>query len=240
MTRMGRREFFRRIVVLASLIAGLSMVGRSAYGLALALGALSVAVYVYLPAVQAPKNALRYDAGATQVGPDWIGFVLSSLFFVFPIWAAMSEPHWGTIHPSSVVLWPMGLVSSSLWVIGALHASYWILVKTKEYVISSAFSQRNVAFDTIKSVRRYKRGLPKWLYVFVPFMIAKGQYGGAGSLLLARDRTGMELELKDGRRISISDSGYDDEIVQILQPLERHNVKLAAAYRKLLTRHAEA
>ena len=71
-------------------------------------------------------------------------------------------------------------------------------------------------------------------------MIASGKTTAAGSVLLARDRTGMELVLKDKRRISIADSGYDEEIIEILQALDRHNVKLAAAFRTLLKKHTQA
>ncbi len=224
---------------MAVLIVALTMIGYDRYVLGALLFAGSLAIYIYLPAVRVPAGALQYDAGQSQVAPDWIGFILSSLFFAWPIWATISEPRWGAIHPSSVVLWPMALICSSFWIIGALHASYWILIKPDKLVISSAFSRRDVPFDTIKAVRRYRRGLPKWLYLLAPFMISKGQYGGAGALLLARDRTGMELVLKDGRKLSIADSGYDEEIVEILRSLDRNGVKLAARYAKYLNRHTE-
>lgn len=240
MTRWGQREFLRRIIVMALLIAGLTMIGHGRYIAGAAIIALSVLVYFALPPVEIPEGALRYAAGKTQVAPDWIGFVLTSVFVTVPIWAAISEPNWGPIHPSSVVLWPMALVVSSFWIIGALYASYWILVGRNGLVISSAFRQREVAFDAVKSVRRYRRGLPKWLVLFAPLMISKGQYGGAGALLLARDRTGMELVLKDGRRIPIADSGYDAEIIQILRPLAQRGVALAAPYRKALETYDEA
>ena len=238
MTSSGLREFIRRILVMVILIVALTTIGYGRYLPGALLLAAALAIYIYLPAVTPPAGALRYDAGKSQVGPDWLGFVLSSLFFAFPVWAAISEPNWGTIHPSSVVLWPMALLFSSFWIIGALHASYWIRIEPHGLKISSAFSLRSVSFDTIKAVRRYRRGLPKWLYLLTPFMMAKGQYGGAGALLLARDRTGMELVLKDGKTLSIADSGYDEEIVEILQALDRNKVKLAAAYRKILSRQA--
>ena len=240
MTSSGRRELIRRIFVMVILVVALVTIGYGRYVLGALLLAGSVAFYIYLPAVKPPAGALQYDAGKSQVAPDWLGFVLSSLFIAFPVWAAISEPNWGTIHPSSIMLWPMALVFSSFWIIGALHASYWILIKPDRLVISSAFSFRDVPFDTVKAVRRYRRGLPKWLSLLTPFMIAKGQYGGAGALLLARDRTGMELVLKDGKRLSIADSGYDEEIIEILQALDRNDVKLAAAYRKILRRQAES
>ncbi len=210
------------------------------YLLALVLLVASVLIYVYLPAVAAPMQALRYDAGKSQIGPDWLGFILSGLSIAFPIWAAIDEPGWGTIHPSAVMLWPMALILCSFWVIGALHAAYWIIIEPEVLVISSAFSRREVPFSTVKSVRRYRRGLPKWISFLVPLMIASGKTTAAGSVLLARDRTGMELELKDKRRISIADSGYDEEIIEILKALDRHNVKLAAAFRTLLKKHTQA
>jgi len=204
---------------------------------AFALLVASILIYVYLPAVAAPRQALRYDAGKSQIGPDWLGFILSGLAIAFPISAAIDEPRWGTIHPSAVVLWPMALILCSFWIIGALHAAYWILIEPKALVISSAVSRREVPFSTIKSVRRYRRGLPRWISFMAPLMLVNGQASGAGAVMLARDRTGMELVLKDKRRISIADSGYDEEIIEILQSLDRNKVKLAAAFRTLLKKH---
>lgn len=240
MTNAGRREFFRRISVLVLLVFGLSQIGYGKYFYTALLIAAAITLYRYLPTVPKPKNALVYDKGASQTGPDWIGFVLTSLFFVAPIWAAISEPVWGTIHPMSVVLWPMAIACSTFWIIGALYSSYWVLLKPNGLIISSAFSERTIPFDTIRKVKRYRRGLPSWLYLFAPFMIARGHYGGAGALLLARDRTGMELILKDGRNAGIASSGFDDEILEIIQALDRHGVKLAAVYKNRLKKFSEA
>lgn len=218
------------------LVIGLSRIGYGNYIYAALLIAAAIAVYRYLPSIHAPKNALRYDKGASQTGPDWIGFVLCSLFLVVPVWAALSEPVWGTIHPMSVVLWPMAIACSAFWIIGAIYSSYWILIIKDGLVISSAFSERTIPFSAIEKAKRYRRDLPSWLYLLAPFMVAKGQYSGAGALLLARDRTGMELVLTDGRTVGIASSGYDDEILEILQVLDSHGVKLAAPYKKRLTK----
>ena len=194
----------------------------------------SVLVYIYLPAVPVPVKALVYNAGMSQTGPDWIGFVLSSLAFVAPIWFAISEPNWGTIHPSSMLLWPMALATSSFWIIGALYSSYWIEIKPRKLIISSTFSVNEVPFKTIKRAKSYRRGLPKWLYLLMPLMLMKGQTAGAGSLLLTQKRTGIELVLKSGKSVSIADSGFEEEIIQILQALDKHGVKLAATFKRRL------
>jgi hypothetical protein len=240
MTKAGRREFFRRILTVSILITGLSQFGYGHTILALALIVGSVLIYTYIPAVPIPAKALVYDAGMSQTGPDWIGFVLSSLAFVAPIWFAINEPHWGTIHPSSVLLWPMALATSSFWIIGALYSSYWIEIKPRKLIISSTFSVHEVPFNTIKRVKSYRRGLPKWLYMLMPLMLMKGQVAGAGSLLLTQKRTGIELILKTGKSVSIADSGFEGEIIQILQALDKHGVKLAATYQKRLKKIAEA
>lgn len=240
MTKSGRREFFRRFSVMIIMVMAFVQTLQGQFLPAVALFVAAILFYVYLPTVAAPKHALRYDAGKSQIGPDWLGFMLSGLAIAFPISAAIDEPLWGTIHPSAVMLWPMALILCSFWVTGALHAAYWILIEPKALVISSAFSRREVPYSTIKSVRRYRRGLPKLISFMVPVMLASGQASGAGAVMLARDRTGMELVLKDKRRISIADGGYDEEIIEILQALDRHKVKLAAAFRTLLRKHAQA
>lgn len=234
MTKSGRREFFRRLLVMGVLTVGLVTFGYTTYFIGIGFIAGSIALYIYLPAVPIPKDALVYDTVGSQTVPDWLGFILSSLFFAGPVWAALSEPNWGTIHPSSMLLWPMALLSTSLWIIGALHASYWILITPKKLVVSSAFSKQEISFNSVQKARPYRRGLPGWLYFLMPLMVLKGQFGGAGSLLLAQDRTGIELIMKDGKSNYISDSGYGEEIMFILQTLDQHGVELAARYKKRL------
>ncbi|PLW75340.1 hypothetical protein [Cohaesibacter celericrescens] len=234
MTRAGRTEFFRRVSVLGLLILGLIQIGYDHYLYAILWIGVAICLYRYLPVVPAPQIALRYDKGASQTGPDWIGFVLSSFFVVAPIWAAIAEPNWGTIHPMSVVLWPMAVACSAFWIIGALYSSYWIVIRPDELVISSAFSCHAIPYKAMNKVKRYRRGVPSWLYLLAPFMMASGQYAGAGALLLARDRTGMEILLKDGRHVSIAGAGYDEEIIKILQVLDSKGVKLAAFFKKRL------
>lgn len=236
MTKSGRREFLRRIIVMVLLVSGLSAIGFSNYLFSTVLIASAVSFYMYLPAVSHPRNVLLYDAGSSQTVPDWLGFIVSSLFFAGPIWASIAEPNWGTVHPSSVLLWPMALISSSIWIIGALNASYWIVIKPKTFSISTAFGKQKLSFDTIHKARPYRKGLPQWLYFLLPLMILKGQFSGGGALLLAQDRTGMELILKNGKSIAISDSDFDVAIIKILQALDQHHVKLAATYQKRLKR----
>jgi len=239
MTKTGRREFARRIVVMALLVLGLAMAAHGQYPLAVLMLAGAVVFYIFLPAVPSPEKALVQDAGRSWTGSDWTGFILSSGFFAFPIWAAVSAPEWGAIHPSAMVLWPMGLITSSFWIIGALNASFQVLIKADRLVISSAFSRTEARFDNIAKVRRYSRGLPGWLYFLAPLMIMKGQYGAAGSLLLARKRNGMELVMKDGRKISIPGDGFEMESIKILKALARRGVKLAASLQTLLKKNAE-
>lgn len=178
MTRMGRREFFRRLAVLVLLVSGSGVAGHERSVMAAGLIVIPVFAYVALPPIAAPEGALRYDAGRTQIEPD-------------------------------------------------------------RSVISSAFRERSIAFDTIRSVRRYRHGLPNWLYLFVPFMLAKGQYGGAGAMLLAREGTGMELVLKGSRKVRLADSGYDDEIVQILRPISERAASFAVPCGRYLTQTEE-
>ena len=241
MTKAGRREFLRRILVMCLLIAGWVQLGNDNIIVAVGLMVSSVLAYIYLPAFPVPKGALVYGRGQSQTGPDWLGFILSSLFFVFPVWAAISEPNWGTFHPSSIMLWPMALIFSSFWIIGALYASYWIEIKPSKLLISSAWSRQNISYSNIKRVRRFRRTIiPKWMKILLPFMLMKGQYGGAGALLLARNTTGMELVLKNGHSVLIPDAGFEAESLQILSALDKHGVKLATTYQKRLDRIAEA
>jgi hypothetical protein len=57
---------------------------------------------------------------------------------------------------------------------------------------------------------------------------------------MARDRTGLDLVLKDGRHVSIADSGFEEEVLEILQALEGRGVKLATSLKTRLKKMREA
>ncbi|MFN3845574.1 MAG: hypothetical protein ACK4RZ_07095 [Paracoccaceae bacterium] len=49
--------------------------------------------------------------------------------------------------------------------------------------------------------------------------------GPAGAVLLARDSTGLELHLLDGRIFRLPHEGFEHGEEQVLQPLKAHGVR---------------
>lgn len=69
--------------------------------------------------------------------------------------------------------------------------------------------------------KRWRRGLPvvlRKLAVLLP-------PGPAGSIMLARDSTGLELHLSDGRIFRLPHEGFEHGERHVLQALKAHGVR---------------
>jgi len=225
----GMSEFIRRVIVALLVGLGFAMAGAWPWTAVAALAVLAIATYVFFPRPKPPPGALRYDTGPSQTGPDWLGFVLSGLFFAIPVWAARAEPFFGAIHPSALLTWPLALLSVSFWLIGAVYAAYWIVIDERGLVVRSAFAERRVAFGDIRRVTPYRKSLPRWLVALSPLLVARGQFGAAGALMVARPRRGIVIEHSSGERIAIASDSFDKPMKEILAALAAHGIALESA-----------
>jgi len=225
----GMSEFIRRVIVALLVGLGFAMAGAWPWTAVAALAVLAIATYVFFPRPKPPPGALRYDTGPSQTGPDWLGFVLSGLFFAIPVWAARAEPFFGAIHPSAVLTWPLALLSVAFWLIGAVYAAYWIVIDESGLVVRSAFAERRAAFGDIRRVTPYRKSLPRWLVALSPLLVARGQFGAAGALMMARPRRGIVIERDNGESIAIASDSFDKPMKEILAALAAHGIALESA-----------
>ncbi|WP_229738033.1 hypothetical protein [Sinisalibacter lacisalsi] len=219
-------EFLRRLVV--AMIVGLAfaMAGAWSWAVVAGLGVLAITIYRYFPRETPPPNALRYDAGPSQTGPDWLGFVLSGLFFAIPIWAARAEPAFGAIHPAALLTWPLALLSVAFWMIGAVYAPYWIVIERDGLRVRSAFTERVVPFADVLRVYPYRRAIPRWLTALAPMLAGSGNFGTAGALMLARPRKGIVIEHRGGQHIAIASDSFEKPMEQIMAALKANGLSV--------------
>lgn len=225
----GMWEVFRRVIVALIVGFALAMAGAWQWAVVAALAALAIATYIYFPRPKPPPGALRYDTGPSQTGPDWLGFALSGLFFAIPVWAARAEPFFGAIHPSAVLTWPLALLSIAFWLIGAVYAAYWIVIDEAGLLVHSAFAERRVAFAHIRRVSPYRKSLPRWLVALSPMLVARGHFGAAGALMVARPRRGIVIEHDGGDSIAIASDSFDKPMKKIMAALAAHGIVLEKA-----------
>jgi hypothetical protein len=222
----GMSELSRRAIVALIVGLGFAMAGAWPWTAVVGLAILAVVIYIVFPRPKPPPGALRYSTGPSQTGPDWLGFVLSGLFFAIPVWAARSEPFFGAIHPSALLTWPLALLSIAFWLIGAVYAAYWIVIEADGLRVRAAFTDRRVAFRDIRRVTPYRKSLPRWLMALSPLLVGRGQYGAAGALMLARPRRGIVIEAADGGRIAIASDSFETQMKKIMAALAAQEIAL--------------
>ena len=225
MSRRGVLLALLRVVVWLLLLIGLAALPNWIWASVFLIAA--VAIYWGSPRPAAPDRALGYDRGTAIAGPDWIGFLIGGVLVVLPIWAARSEGWQELVHPAAFLVWPIAAILLSLPVIGWRNEAYALVLDAQSFTIHGGFKPRTMRYDAIAKAKPWRRGLPRWTRYLTPFLIARGYFGQAGALLLARDSTGVELELKAGPKVVIKADGFETPTRELMKRLQQADIPMA-------------
>lgn len=224
------REWLRRILALALITTGLASIGFLGVWVGMGLVAAGFVAYALLPWPERPEKAFGFEHGPAVIGPDVLGLLLCGFFFALPFWAAATEgdspwAHGLLVHPSAILVWPMGLVSLLILRVGARNAGFWLKIEEDAlHLHRNASLQRRIPYSSIQRTSPYRKGLPKWMRLLTPLLVATGRYGAAGAILVARDSTGIELHLEDGSTEVIEQDGFEQPYRALLETLESHDI----------------
>lgn len=188
-------------LVLAALVAG-------AYaGVMRAAGMGFLAVLAYALGRGRARGDFHYSTAQAIVVPDWLGFVLAGVFLAIPVWASADGWAAGRVHPSAWLLWPMALVGGALLWVGWRSECFALSLSGQEMDLARGWHQHRLRLEEIATVRPWRRDLPGWMRALVPFLVLAGRPGPAGAILLARERQGIALVLRDGSELVIETDG---------------------------------
>lgn len=223
-TRTGFREVARRIVVLAVLTAGLVLLFKQPVWIGLLVLLAGLVIYILMPWPKPPAGAHVYARGPAVVGPDIMGFMLTGIFLALPFIIGIA----GTM----LLFLPVALISGLILYIAAWYGSFYLVIRDDGLVVHTLGRCRELAFSDIRGAVPYKRGLPDWVRKLVPFLVLSGAYGAAGSIMLARDETGMELQLANGKRQRIPRQGFEKSFKQLALALEAAGIDILQRWKK--------
>lgn len=220
----GFSELLRRICV-ALLVAGaFAGAGGWPWPVVVASALCAVAVYIWFPRPHPPEDALRYETAPSQTVPDWMGFILSGVFFALPIWAVRADPGMGPVHPAAALTWPLALIFSAFWMIGASYAAWWLVLGRDGLTVHSFRAERTVPYAAVRAVSPYRKDLPRWIRALTPLLIFSGNYGAAGAVTLARPARGVVLELAGGDALKIQTDNFKQGARALDKALAAHGL----------------
>lgn len=228
LTNRGWMEAVRRLVTLC--LFCVAAAGLPVFTSQLFWGLLVAGVIFYFvwPKLKRDEAARSYDKGPAIIIPDFLAIALVSLFFAMPFWAAASSSlQTDLLHPSAYLLWPMAILCLSILAIGWWYACSAITLEKSVVLVETPTRIRPVPYDEIIIVKPWKRGLPRWLVAMAPIFVSFGHYSLAGGLLIARDSSGIELEMKDGSSQVIHSDGLEKPVADLLARLEEHDIAMA-------------
>lgn len=180
-----------------------------------AMLAAAMAIILVTPQAPRPAKAETYNRLTAIAGLDILGLLLTGLFIAIPVWADAAAHTFRVsssidLHPSALVTWPLAAVSGSLLWFAARNAAFWLKLDNDGFTVHRlGHGARRVEWQQVKSAAPTRQGLPVWLRKLVPALVASGHYSAGGSIMLARDSTGIRLELSDGSLIDIGEQGFE-------------------------------
>lgn len=204
MSRQGASQLLRRVVA-----ALLFMAAAIAIGLAppVRVGALAVAggvIYGIWPKPETKTGDLMLRHGPAVIGPDVLGYSLTALFAALSIWIGRGEASSGR-HGSASMIWIMAAGSAVLLFVGASASCVRLRLGSDRVTLIRLRGESELRWPDIIGWKRWRRGLAGVLRKLVPFLPP----GPEGSVLLARDSTGLELYQSDGRIFRLPHEGFE-------------------------------
>ncbi len=236
MSRTAITEYLRRALTLLLLTLGLIAFGKWGQAVAWPLIGAGLLFYIFLPRETPPDKALVYERMPAVVGPDIIGFLLSSVLIALPFWAGMGNDAYlwedfPLVHPSAILSWPIALISLYILVIAVRFGCFWLVIEPDGLRISTVRGQRQVSFGQVESVRPFRKGLPRWMKALAPLLAMSGKYTAAGAIMLARDASGISLRLKDGSSVDINVDAFEQAAKRVIKTLRKQGIPVDAEIR---------
>ncbi|MDP4034273.1 MAG: hypothetical protein Q8P60_15770 [Pseudorhodobacter sp.] len=118
------------------------------------------------------------------------------------------------------MIWIMAAGSAGLLITEAAGSCFRLRIGVGCLTLMRMTGGKVVPWQCIKGWRRWRRVLPQVLRMAVPFLPP----GPAGLILLARDSTGVELRLMDGRSVRVPREHFVKGEAQLLKAVGRHGV----------------
>ena len=187
------------------------------------VGALAVTgglFYGMWPKPETKTGDLMMRRGPAVLGPDVLGFSLTALFAALPIWIGRGDATPG-LHGSAGMIWIMAAGSAVLLIVGASASCFRLRLGSDGLTLIRLRGESEFRWPDIIGWKRWRWGLPVALRKLALFLPP----GPAGSILLARDSTGLELHLSDGRIFRLPHEGFEHGEAQVLQALKAHGVR---------------
>lgn len=195
---------------------------------------LGLLAYLLIPRRKRPEAALGYSRFSAQVMPDVLGLFLAGSFFALPL----------LIVPDHAGIWEVfdffggwGIITLFFWVLlagwgvvilamAARYAAMWLEVGEKDFFKDSLSGTERIAYAAIERVKPYQRRAPRWL-VWGLLIFGRGNPTATGQALIldSRDSHGLEVQLKNGRRVRIATDGLPG-VDRLLEAMDKAGVAL--------------
>lgn len=187
----------------------------------LALLVLSLAIYVFWPVPRPAEGAMLYRRGPAVIGPDLMGLVIVSGFIGMPLLVSRLE---GGLHPTVLLVWPLGAIFSALLVIGWKRGVFALRITPDGLQADTGLRHVFMSFRDIAAIEPWRGDLVRWFRPLAPLLVASGNPGAAGALMVSRESRGVALVRRDGTRWIIPGDAFEAGQAALLKACAEHGV----------------
>ena len=216
-----------RLIVLFVLVFSLLTLEAGRLGPAVVLAAAAVLIYAFAPRPALPNGAMTYHRLSAVILPDWMGLILTSLMLVLPVWAGPSQGVPTLLHPMAWLLWPMAAVFASFSVIAWRRDCVFLCLDDAGLTLDTGWRHLSIPWSQITRVSLWRRGLPRWMRRLVPLLVASGNPGPAGAILLARDSHGMVIERATAPGVILPLGGFEAHLRALASAFQARAIPVA-------------
>ena len=204
-------------------------------GTGLILIGLALGTYAGLPRRRLRSAGLMYSRTGAVVLPDLLGLAIAVFFFALPIFvlgkAAPGQHPWsadGGWIWLTAISWSLATCGLALLAVGFRYATQEIVLTDEALIVARAFGSRRYPWHTMEACAPYRssRGTVVGLLLI---LFARGPgMGGQGLLVASNAERGVEVRMRDGRRLCIMANAFPG-YTQVIAALQRHGLEGAAA-----------
>jgi hypothetical protein len=169
----------------------------------------AILAYAFLPRRRASETTARYHRGRAVVLPDILATMITGLFLAIPMLVVprnspsggLFEGDWAVL---TVVCFAMAGFGLALYASAAWYAALRIEVGERSVRRVTLFGSSEFALDEVAEVRTVERRAPRRLVLLGLLAgLFKPALFGQALILAGRTDAGLEIVLRDGRRIPL-------------------------------------
>ncbi|WP_421903335.1 hypothetical protein [Maridesulfovibrio sp.] len=192
---------------------------------------LGFAIYFFIPRRRYKTDEIHYPRGATVIGPDMMGLILTPIFFLLPFPIVWEMDAGGSVLSISKgwiwltgAMWTMAAIWGVLLLTALKYSDLCYRITDKGLHVTKRGKDELIKWDDIEYFRNYRTRLGGKLSTLLLIFGTTMQAIATGLMLRHQEEWGIRIQPRKGKEIKIMGNALD-QFDDIVRALKEHGVK---------------